>query len=157
MNWDRKSDSGFPSSKQLLTPLRWEKAYYLYLDHSFSLLLISCRIALEEGIEIFSHYRAAKRLVLRVVLIQKGQKWKITVAISHSEWGLYLTSCYTLYFYMTRKCSLYCLQSVKPIHANDKGIFSYILLYLMSYFTADTFCPSHGCWAKCPPIIYGPK
>lgn len=56
-----------------------------YPNHSFSVLLIFCRTALEEGIETFSHYRAAKRLVFRVVLIQKGQKWKISVAISHSE------------------------------------------------------------------------
>lgn len=144
MNWDRKSDAGFPSSNQLFTPSGWEKAYYLYLDHSFSapLSFFSFRTALEEGMENSSHYRAAKRLVFTVVLIQKGQKWK--VATLHSEWRLYLTSCYILYFYITGKCSLYCLQSVKPVHANGRGIFSYILLYLISYFTADTFCPSHG-------------
>lgn len=149
MNWERKSEAGFPSPDQLLTPPGWEKAHYLD-DRSI-------RTALEEGIEILSYHRATERLVFRVVLIQKGQKWKITMAILHSEWGLYLASCYILYFYITGKCSLYCLQSVKPICANDKEIFSYTLLYLISYFTADTFCPSHRRQAQYPPIIYGPK
>lgn len=127
------------------------------LSRWFSALLIFFRTALGEGIEILSHYRATERLVFRVVLIQKGQKWKITVAILHYEWGLYLARCYILYFYITGKCSLNCLQSVKPICANDEEIFSYTLLCLISYFTADTFCPSHRWQAQYPPIIYGPK
>lgn len=134
MNWETKSDESF-LSRSVAYSTRMRKST---LYRSFSALFIFFRMALEEGIEIFSHYRAAKRLVFRVALIQKGQKWKITVAILHSEWGLYLASCYSLYFYIfTGKCSLYCLQSVKPIHANDKEIFCYIPLYLISYFTAN--------------------
>lgn len=44
---------------------------------------------------------------------------------------------------ITGKCSLYCFQSVKPVCANYKRIFSYILLYLISYCIADKFCLHH--------------
>lgn len=119
MNWD-KVKCRFSLSKSVAYSIRMKKST-LSLSRSF----------IFSSVNLQNSFRRRNRNLFTLQSTQKAgvqgsphterTKWKITVAILHSERGLYLTSCYILYSYFTGKCSLYCLQSVKPVHAKDKG------------------------------------